>query len=104
MCLSRIRGQRFLLDLNERCTNGDAEYAERTKMRNTELAAVSEAIAMLADDSARDLFSSDTRNSNAERWIHWSGQLPCVSGRPVVVEVEVSTVFGASDQFRAVGR
>jgi len=50
--------QKFLLDLNERCTNGDAEYAERTQMRNTELAAVSEAIAMLTDDSARDLFST----------------------------------------------
>jgi len=50
--------QKFLLDLNERCTNGDAEYAERTQMRNTELAAVSEAVAMLTDDSARDLFST----------------------------------------------
>jgi uncharacterized protein YoxC len=50
--------QKFLLDLNERCTNGDAEYAERTKMRNTEMAAVSEAIGMLTDDAARDLFST----------------------------------------------
>jgi hypothetical protein len=50
--------QKFLLDLNERCTNGDAEYAERTKMRNTEMAAVSEAVGMLTDDAARDLFSS----------------------------------------------
>jgi len=50
--------QKFLLDLNQRCTNGDAEYAERTKMRSTEIAAVSEAMAMLTDDSARDLFST----------------------------------------------
>ena len=65
-CAEQGVALRFLLDLNERCTNGDAEYAERTKMRNTELAAVSEAVAMLTDDSARDLFSSDTRDSNAE--------------------------------------
>jgi chromosome segregation ATPase len=50
--------QKFLIDLNQRCTNGDAEFAERSKMRSTEIAAVSEAMAMLTDDSARDLFST----------------------------------------------
>jgi len=47
-----------LLDLRERCSNGDKEFAERTKMRNTELVAVGDALSILTDDSARDLFSS----------------------------------------------
>jgi len=61
--LSRTRAAlsadtKFLLDLNERCTNSDAEFAERTKMRNTEMAAVGEAISILTDDSSRDLFGA----------------------------------------------
>jgi len=50
--------QQFLLDLQTRCANGDEEYAKRTQMRDTELAAVGDAIAILRDDSARDIFSA----------------------------------------------
>merc|ERR1719262_182899 len=47
----------FLVELGERCANADKEYAERTKMRATEIAAVSEALSIVMDDSARDLFA-----------------------------------------------
>jgi hypothetical protein len=48
--------QKFLVDLTDRCANADTEYQERMKMRNTEIAAVAEAISILQDDSSRDLF------------------------------------------------
>ena len=47
----------FLVELGDRCANADKEYAERTKMRATEIAAVSEALSIVMDDSARDLFA-----------------------------------------------
>merc|ERR1719231_1751016 len=47
----------FLLDLDQRCANADTEYQERMKMRSTEMAAVSEALAIVMHDSARDLFA-----------------------------------------------
>jgi len=50
--------QKFLLDLEKRCSEADAEYADRRQMRNEELAGVSDALTILTDDSARDLFSS----------------------------------------------
>merc|ERR1719271_2353393 len=49
--------QKFLIDLGDRCANADTEYQERMKMRSTEMAAVSEALAIVMDDSARDLFA-----------------------------------------------
>jgi chromosome segregation ATPase len=49
--------QKFLVDLDQRCANADTEYQERMKMRSTEMAAVSEALAIVMDDSARDLFA-----------------------------------------------
>jgi len=48
--------QKFLIDLTGRCENADKEYQERMKMRNTEISAVADAIAILQDDSSRDLF------------------------------------------------
>merc|ERR1719487_506302 len=50
--------QKFLLDLKEKCRMSDAEMEERTKARQAEIAAVGEAIAILTEDDARDLFSS----------------------------------------------
>jgi chromosome segregation ATPase len=47
----------FLVELDDRCANADKEYAERTKMRATEIAAVSEALAIVMDDASRDLFA-----------------------------------------------
>jgi len=50
--------QAFLVDLEAKCTNAAAEYTERSKSRATEIAAVGDALKILTDDSARDLFSS----------------------------------------------
>merc|ERR1719331_2067059 len=48
----------FLLDLADRCAEESTAYDERTKERSVEIKAVGEAIAILTDDSARDLFTS----------------------------------------------
>merc|ERR1719487_1311006 len=50
--------QAFLLDLAERCAMESKAYDNRTKERSIEIKAVGEAIAILNDDSARDLFTS----------------------------------------------
>merc|ERR1719197_2170997 len=46
----------FLANLREICGNLDKEFAKRTQARATEMAAVSEAIGILTDDDAHDLF------------------------------------------------
>mmetsp|Transcript_45751 Transcript_45751/g.127524 ORF Transcript_45751/g.127524 Transcript_45751/m.127524 type:complete len:370 (+) Transcript_45751:1-1110(+) len=43
--------------LKEKCSMTDKEWEERQKLRNDELAAVSEAIGILSSDDARDLFT-----------------------------------------------
>jgi len=48
----------FLLDLADRCAEESGAYDSRTKERSVEIKAVGEAIAILNDDSARDLFTS----------------------------------------------
>lgn len=50
--------EKFLMDLKERCAAADKDYAERTKSRLGESAAISEAITILSQDQARDVFSS----------------------------------------------
>jgi len=47
----------FLLDLKEKCKQTDEEMAARTKTRNEEIQAISEAISILNDDDAHDMFS-----------------------------------------------
>merc|ERR550532_175821 len=49
--------QKFLMDLKEKCSLTDEEWKQRQKTRNEEIAAVSEAIAILMSDDSRDLFS-----------------------------------------------
>jgi len=49
---------KFLVDLKEKCSASDKEFMERQKSRQEEIVAVGEALKMLTDDSARDLFSS----------------------------------------------
>lgn len=46
--------QKFLLELIERCTQGDAEWERRQKMRASEIEAVSQAIVILDTDEVRD--------------------------------------------------
>merc|ERR1719262_167108 len=48
--------QAFLVDLKERCSVSDSEWEQRSKTRAKEIQAVSEAIGILSDDDAHDLF------------------------------------------------
>jgi chromosome segregation ATPase len=48
--------QAFLQDLKERCSVSDAEWEKRSAVRTKEIAAVGEAIGILTDDDAHDLF------------------------------------------------
>jgi chromosome segregation ATPase len=50
--------QKFLVDLESRCESGDKDYSDRSKMRAVEIAAVSEALSILSEDTSRDLFTS----------------------------------------------
>lgn len=46
--------QAFLLELTSKCTEGDAEWERRSKLRADELEAVSQAVAVLSADSVQD--------------------------------------------------
>merc|ERR1719160_604068 len=48
---------KFLADLKQRCGDMDAEFAARSKMRQEEITAVSEALNILTEDEARDQFT-----------------------------------------------
>merc|ERR1719515_542130 len=50
--------QKFLLNLKETCQNTDQEFEERTKTRQEEIQAVSQALAILSSDDAHDTFTS----------------------------------------------
>jgi len=50
----------FLMDLQQRCGSMDKEFADRQKIRAEEMAAVSEALKILTDDDAHDLFAKST--------------------------------------------
>jgi len=50
--------QKFLMNLKETCQNSDAEWEERQKVRQEEMKAVSEALAILSSDDAHDTFTS----------------------------------------------
>jgi hypothetical protein len=50
--------EKFLADLKERCSNMDAEFAARKKMRALEMTAVAEAISILTSDDSREQFDA----------------------------------------------
>merc|ERR1719248_468395 len=50
--------QAFLLNLKETCQMTDQEFEERTKTRQEEIQAVSQALAILSSDDAHDTFTS----------------------------------------------
>jgi len=52
--------QQFLMELKKNCKIADEEYAARQKMRSDEIMALSEALKMLTDEDARDLFGRAT--------------------------------------------
>jgi len=49
--------EQFLMNLKEKCSGTDADWEARQKSRAEELAAISQAVAILHSDDARDLFS-----------------------------------------------
>jgi len=49
--------EQFLMDLKEKCKMTDEEWEQRTKTRQEEILAVSQAIGILAGDDARDNFA-----------------------------------------------
>jgi len=50
--------QKFLMNLKQTCQMTDQEWEERQKMRQEEIQAVSEALAILSSDDAHDTFTS----------------------------------------------
>merc|ERR1719387_1270612 len=57
---------KFLATLEKDCATKEAEMAERTKMRNMEITAISEAIGILNDDDALDVFKKALPSSFAQ--------------------------------------
>jgi nitrogen regulatory protein PII-like uncharacterized protein len=55
---SKAADEAFLKDLRERCTNMDAEWAQRQKNRAEEQVSVAEALKILSSDEVHDLFTS----------------------------------------------
>merc|ERR1719379_1262731 len=54
---------KFLATLEKDCATKEAEMAERTKLRSQEIAAISEAIGILNDDDALDVFKKSLPSS-----------------------------------------
>jgi hypothetical protein len=52
--------EKFLMDLKKRCKTADADYAARSKTRQDEILAITEAINILTTDEAKDLISKST--------------------------------------------
>jgi len=52
--------EKFLLTLEEDCKTADEEFSARSKSRGEEIVALSEAISILSEDDARDLFGKST--------------------------------------------
>jgi len=55
--------QKFMVTLEKDCATKEADNAERTKMRNMEITAISEAIGILNDDDALDVFKKSMPSS-----------------------------------------
>merc|ERR1719156_185226 len=52
--------QKFLIELKKNCKIADEEYAQRMKIRGDEIIALAEALKMLTNEDARDLFGRAT--------------------------------------------
>merc|ERR1719146_269141 len=50
--------QKFLVDMKEKCSASDKEFEQRKKDREEEILAIGDALKILTEDAARDLFSS----------------------------------------------
>merc|ERR1719207_67605 len=58
--------QKFLAQLASQCATKEKEFAERTALRNEEIKAISEAISILNDDDALDVFKKAASSSLAQ--------------------------------------
>merc|ERR1719321_590883 len=64
----------FLTNLKKKCAAADKEWEDRKKMRHDELSAVSEAIEILANDDAKDLFRSTLGFIQKSEVVHRRGR------------------------------
>jgi len=64
----------FLIDLKKRCSNMDAEWETRQRMRQEEQTAIAKAISILASDEAHDNFSKTFNPSFLQRGAQVSSQ------------------------------
>merc|ERR1719456_1879628 len=67
--------QKFLATLEKDCATKEADNAERTKMRNMEITAISEAIGILNDDDALDVFKKAIRSASFTQTVAFLQQL-----------------------------
>merc|ERR1719271_2411203 len=91
--------QAFLKDLKERCSVSDGEWEKRSAVRAKEISAVGEAIGILTDDDAHDLFHkslSFLQLSSARRVLLRQGQK---SGNKALVQLAAAARL---DNFKAV--
>jgi outer membrane murein-binding lipoprotein Lpp len=61
--------EKFLMDLKEKCKQTDEEWEQRTKSRQEEIVATSEAIKILSADDARDNFSKTVNTSFVQKTV-----------------------------------
>jgi len=96
---------KFLADLKTRCGDMDAEFAMRSKMRQEEITAVSEALNILTEDEARDQFtktydgfiqvrkSSGRRNHAAAMVMNAAQKFASPRLRVIAMEISSGDVF-----------
>jgi len=96
---------KFLADLKTRCGDMDAEFAMRSKMRQEEITAVSEALNILTEDEARDQFtktydgfvqirkSSGRRNHAATMVLNAARKLGSPRLRLIATQISSGDVF-----------
>jgi len=61
--------EKFLMDLKEKCKQTDDEWEQRTKSRQEEIVATSQAIKILSADDARDNFSKTVNTSFVQKTV-----------------------------------
>merc|ERR1719248_397323 len=100
--------QAFLLNLKETCQMTDQEFEERTKTRQEEIQAVSQALAILSSDDAHDTFTStfnfvqvsqkeESKRQSAEKIMY---RIAKASGNPRVATLRPVCVLMVSRRSR----
>merc|ERR1719201_888049 len=86
--------KQFLSELKLRCQQTDKDFELRTKARADEIAAVSEAIAILSDDDAKENFDKTLSFVQVDQTLHFSqrsAQLARTKGAEVLLEASRRT-------------